>query len=148
MIREFVKEIVEKTEGMGFVQLFWFIFQNNVVTAFFGLILGLVLGLFPIFISMINGYVIGFVANISVSVAGFSSLWKLAPHGIFELPALIISLGLGLKLGSFIFAKSGKRKKKLKYDLKNSLRVFLFIVIPLLLIAGLIESWLILFLGG
>lgn len=147
MIREFVQEIVEKTEGMGFFQLFVFIFQNNVMTAFFGLLLGLVLGLFPLLLAMVNGYVLGFVANFSVSVAGISILFRLLPHGVFEIPALIISLGLGLKLGMFVFAKHGTRKQVLKYDLENSLRVFLFVVVPLLLIAGLIEAGLIILLS-
>ena len=146
MIQDFVQEIVEKTEGMGFLQLFLFIFQNNLMTAFFGLLLGIIFGLFPLFLAVLNGYVLGFVMNFSVGAGGFSILLRLLPHGIFEIPALIISLGLGLRLGSFVFAKKNK-KQVLKYNLENSLRVFLFVIIPLLLIAGIIETGLIFLLG-
>ena len=34
-----------------------------------------------------------------------SDLFRLLPHGIFELPAIFISLGLGLRFGMFIFQK-------------------------------------------
>ncbi len=130
---------------MSFLQLFVFILQNNLITAFFGLLLGVFLGLFPLLLTFLNGYVLGFVANLSVGIGGFSSLWRLVPHGIFELPALIISLGLGLKLGMFVFSKNPK--KQLVYDLENSLRVFLFVILPLLIVAGLIETGLLILLG-
>lgn len=147
MISEFIEQIIAKTEGMNFLQLLVFILQNNLMTAFFGLLLGVILGLLPLLLSFLNGYVLGFVANISIKAVGLSSLWRLFPHGIFELPALIISLGLGLKLGMFVFAKPGKRKSTLLYNLENSLRVFLFVIIPLLIIAAFIETILIFLLG-
>ena len=115
------------------------------MTAFLGLISGIFLGLFPLLLTFLNGYVLGFVMRLSVSAVGVGSLWRLVPHGIFELPALIISLGLGLKLGMFIFSK--KPIKQLKYDLDNSLRVFFFVIVPLLLIAGFIEAGLIILLS-
>jgi len=40
---------------------------------------------------------------LSVGIEGYGILWRLVPHGIFELPAVFISLGLGIKLGTFIF---------------------------------------------
>jgi len=144
-IEKFVKELIEKTEGMNFFQLLIFIFQNNLITAFIGMIFGLILGVFPLFTSVMNGYVLGFVSNKVVGVVGVGSLWKLIPHGIFEIPALIISLGLGLKLGMFIFAKD--KKKQVLYDLGNSLRVFLLVILPLLIIAAIIETGLMFLLG-
>jgi stage II sporulation protein M len=146
-IQQFIEDIIMKTEGLSSLQLFWFIFQNNVLTSFVGLFLGLFLGLIPLLVSFVNGYVLGFVSIVSIQNLGVLSLWKLIPHGIFELPALIISLALGLRLGSFILAESGKKMKTLKYNLKNSFRVFIFIIVPLLLIAGLIETALLFLLG-
>ena len=68
-------------------------------------------------------------------------LWRIFPHGIFELPAVFISLGLGLKLGTFIFQRN--KLKAFAEFFWNSLRVFLFIVLPLLIIAAIIEGSLI-----
>lgn len=141
-ILEIMEELMKRTEGMGFTQLLFFILENNFRVAFFGLLTGIVLGLIPLLLTFFNGYVIGFVSNMAVGQAGFIALINLVPHGIFEIPAIILSLGLGLKLGMFVFKKKG-RKKQFFYDLENSLRVFLFVILPLLIIAAVIESWLI-----
>jgi|WetSurMetagenome_2_1015567.scaffolds.fasta_scaffold112749_2 stage II sporulation protein M len=146
-INQFIKQIVAQTNGMNSIQLFIFILQNNVSAAFLGLVLGFFLGVMPIFYAAFNGYLIGFVANKVVAVSGGLVLLKLFPHGIFEIPALILSLGLGLRFGMFIFRKKGKRKKDFLYSLENSLRVFLYVIIPLLLIAAIIETGLIILFG-
>ena len=137
----FIQELLEKTQGMSATELISFIFINNLKSSFFGMTFGVVLGVFPILALIANGYVLGFVSSLTVSEYGVFSLWRLLPHGIFELPALFISLGLGLKLGSFVFQK--KKQESFRYFLLNSLRIFLFIVIPLLIIAGIIEGTLI-----
>jgi len=137
-IVEFIQELLEKTQAMSASELIGFIFLNNFQSSFFGMVFGVVLGIFPVLALMANGYILGFVSSLTVAESGIFSLWRLLPHGIFELPAIFISLGLGLKLGSFIFQK--KKQESFRNFLLNSLRVFLFIVIPLLIIAGIIEG--------
>ncbi len=140
-ILNFIKELIEKTSGMSKEELIRFIFLNNLQSSFLGMILGIFLGLFSIIMAVTNGYLLGFVASMSVENQGGLILLKLLPHGIFELPAIFISFGLGLKLGTFIFQK--KKLESFKKYFWNSLRVFLFIIIPLLIIAGIIEGSLI-----
>jgi len=130
-IFEFIQELLEKTQGMSTTKLIGFIFLNNFQSSFFGMVLGVV-------------YILGFVSSLTIVEQGAFSLWRILPHGIFELPAIFISLGLGLKLGSFVFEKN--KFETFKNFLRSSLRVFLFIVIPLLIIAGIIEGILISFL--
>jgi len=142
-ILTFIQELLEKTAGMNLSELTAFIFLNNIQSSFMGMIFGFFLGLFPLFAITSNGYLLGFVASISVDVGGIFVLWRLLPHGIFELSAIFISLGIGLKFGTFIFQKN-KSESFRKY-LWNSLRVYLFIVIPLLIIAAIIEGILIFF---
>lgn len=179
-ILEYIQELLKMTEGMSGEKLISFIFLNNLQSSFFGMIFGIALGIFSIITSVLNGYLLGFVSSIVAYEEGILILWRLLPHGIFELPALFLSTGLGLKLGlPFIyryFKYYWKRKNILallmgilflpfsiiltlisnknlrKYQLKdfpfrfnNSLRVFLFIVFPLLLIAAIIEGILISF---
>lgn len=140
-IFEFIKEITSITEGMSQGELIGFIFLNNIQSGFMGMILGVFFGIFSAATAAINGYLVGFVSVGAVEVAGIFVLWKLVPHGVFELPALFISVGLGLKLGTFFLEK--EKFKTLKNYLKESLRVFLFIIIPLLVIAAIIEGTLI-----
>lgn len=140
-ILKFIEELLEKTQNMSQSELAKFIFFNNVQSSFFGMIFGVLFGIFPLISAIVNGYLLGFVASLSVEYGGFLSLWRLFPHGIFEMPSVFISLGLGLKFGTFIFQKN-KAESFRKY-LWNSLRVFLFVVIPLLTIAAIIEGILI-----
>lgn len=144
-ILQFFEEILEKTKDMSQLELTGFIFLNNLKSSFFGMIFGILLGIYPIITAIANGYVVGFVSEMSVQKSGFLSLLGLLPHGIFELPALFISLGLGLKLGSFVFQK--KRRKAFNDYLSNSIRTFILIVIPLLIFAAIIEAGLIILLG-
>lgn len=137
-ILRFIQGLIEKTSGMSALELIKFLFVNNVQSGFYGLFFGVVLGIFPLIAAVANGYMLGFVASISVQSVGSLVLWGLLPHGIFELPAIFISLGLGLKLGMFIFHK--EKTLVFREYFKNSLRVFLLVVIPLLLIAGIIEG--------
>jgi len=102
-IMEFLKELLEKTKGMDCFEMIRFIFFNNIQSSFTGLIFGVVLGIFPLIATISNGYLLGFVGSMSVSELGIASLWKILPHGIFELPAIFIALGMGIKLGSFVF---------------------------------------------
>ncbi len=192
-ILELIKELLEKTQGMPQGELIGFIFLNNLLSSFWGIISGFFLGIFPLISTIANGYVLGFVSKLAVSANGFTSLLRLLPHGIFELPAIFISFGLGLKFGNefikkyfniknqkvriviiilsllisialilflyskpvllgaiqflillltFIFVFS---RKVLITELLNGARVFLTIVIPLLIIAGIIEGSLIFF---
>jgi stage II sporulation protein M len=141
LILEFVKDLIEKTQNMSQRELSIFIFLNNLQSSFFGMVFGIIFGIFSLFMILVNGYLLGFIALMSVRSQGVLSLWRIFPHGIFELPAVFISLGLGLKLGTFIFQK--KKLRSLRLYFYNSLRVFLFIVLPLLVVAAIIEGALI-----
>jgi stage II sporulation protein M len=145
-VLKIIEEIIKQTEGLGALELVRFIIFNNLKSSFLGLISGVLLGIIPFFIVVINGYVLGFVMEKSVSTEGVLILWRLFPHGIFEIPAVIISIGLGLKLGMFLFYKRRKKKEFWRW-INNSFKVFLLVVIPLLVIAGIIEGLLIWFIG-
>lgn len=140
-ILKFVEELLEQTKGMSHFEMINFIFLNNLQSSFFGMVYGAIFGVFPIIAAIVNGYLLGFISFKVVNVGGFLVLWRLFPHGIFELPAVFISLGMGLKLGTFIL-KDEKIESFKKFFL-NSLKVFLFIVLPLLIVAAIIEGSLI-----
>jgi len=140
-ILDYIKEVLTKTDGMSPTRIIIFIFINNIQSSFAGILFGFALGAFPFIVTLANGYVVGYVSSFAVSSSGILSLVSLLPHGIFELPAVFISFGMGIKFGTFIFYK-----EKAKYFNKffiNSLRVFIFVIIPLLTIAAIIEGSLI-----
>jgi stage II sporulation protein M len=137
----FIQELIEKTKDMSQTELISFIFTNNIQSSFFGMIFGIVLGIFPIITTIINGYLLGYIAAITTNTESILSLWRILPHGIFELPAVFISLGLGLKLSTFILQK--EKIKSLKIFFIKSIKTFILIIIPLLIIAAFIEGILI-----
>jgi len=141
---ELIKEVLEKISVMDKKELVFYIFLNNFQSSFLSMVFGIFFGVFPALALIFNGYLLGFVASNTVNSEGIFVLWRLLPHGIFELPAIFISLGLGLKLGTFIFKKN--IKKTFKNYFLNSLRIFLFVVVPLLILAAVIEGILIFYL--
>lgn len=138
-IMQMIEEMISEFIGIGIFETIIKIFFNNLVASFFAIIFGIIFGIFPIFAAMLNGYIVGFVANHVVKEKGLLVLWRLLPHGIFELPAIFISMGLGVWLGFSLF----QEKKKLKEKIINGLKTFVTIVIPLLIIAAIIEGILI-----
>ena len=108
-IRAFVENLIKQLENKTLIGVILFIFFNNLKSSFMGLIFGFILGVPSMIIVIFNGYLVGFISSVSVRSSGIFSLWKLFPHGIFELPAIFISLGLGVKIGSFIFQRQGKK---------------------------------------
>ena len=140
---KYIQELLGQTAGMNVFQLISFIFLNNSRSSLFGMLFGIALGIFPVFVALFNGYVLGFVSRRSVNAEGIFILWKLFPHGIFELPAVFLSLAMGVKLGTSLIDGKGKFKE----NFYSSLRVFISVVIPLLIIAATIEGTLIAVLG-
>jgi stage II sporulation protein M len=136
-----LRGIAEQARNLNGIDLIVFIFNNNIRSAFLGLVLGALLGVMPLANAVTNGAILGYVMKLAWNVSGINDFWRILPHGIFELPAIFISLGLGLKLGMFIFARN--KGKEFAYRLGNSLKAFIFIVIPLLVIAAVIEGMLI-----
>ncbi|MEK6741783.1 MAG: stage II sporulation protein M [Nanoarchaeota archaeon] len=145
VILKFIEDLIKTTEGMSWTELTNFILFNNLKSSFFGMALGVVFGIFSVLTTLANGYLLGFVSSRIVGTEGIAILWKLFPHGIFEIPAMLISVGLGLKLGTFIFKK--KKFESLKEYSWKSLKAFFFVVVPLLVVAALIEGTLIIFFG-
>ncbi len=136
-IDEVLRKIISQTIGLGPTEMIFFILQNNLQSAIISIILGSLFGIFPIINSFSNGVIIGYVMSLVYAEAGIWQFWRLLPHGIFELPAIFISFGIGMKLGFSIL------KKDFRKHLYNSANVALMIVIPLLIIAAFIEGLLI-----
>ncbi|MFH1327174.1 MAG: stage II sporulation protein M [archaeon] len=105
-ILNYIEDLLLRTEGMSGIQLVGFIFVNNLQSSLTGLIFGAIFGIFPLIAIVSNGYLLGFVAMLSVKSEGIGILWRILPHGIFELPAVFISLGFGLRIGDYLMRKS------------------------------------------
>lgn len=140
-IQELSENIKDFTQShpswLIFLVFFIVIFLNNAFTCFLEILLGPLLGIFPMFSAVINGGILGWFAQ----EEGLIVFLAILPHGVFEIPAFLLSAAIGLKLGREVFKRKGERH--LKKEFNDGLWVFLHLVLPLLLIAALIESALI-----
>ncbi len=122
------------------LQMGVFIFLNNTIKAFLFMSLGILLAIPTLIFIIVNGWVLGFVVALIYPEIGIGGLFKgLFFHGIFEISALLIASGIGIFLG----VESVKAKKNIiliKEKLLSAMTLFLYIIIPLLFIAALIET--------
>lgn len=92
----------------------------------------------------VNSLLLGFFAAYYVR-NGMSMLFYLAaiiPHGIFELPALVLSIALGLYLCKAVsnYAQNNV-KGTVSTAVMNIMRVFLLRAAPLFILASILESY-------
>ncbi|HHX23937.1 MAG TPA: stage II sporulation protein M [Thermoanaerobacterales bacterium] len=135
-------EIGEAMNNKSKLHITGLIFQNNIKALLVIIFGGIALGLIPVFSIFFNGFVIGIVMAFSLyqgkSITFF--LAGLIPHGILELPAVIMAGAFGLKTGiDIIFPGSKSRKELLQVNLKNSL-LSLGVFVPILFLAAAIEA--------
>lgn len=120
------------------------IFTNNTVNSFIAMLLGTLFGIWPVIFIMVNGFFIGVVVFSSVQEYGILVvLFALLPHGIIELPMIFISASMGLRLGVLAFQKIFIKEKEIrfKYELFSAIRFFVTVIVPLLFVAAIIETF-------
>lgn len=119
---------------------------NNIRVCFIALGVGIVPFLYlPILILIVNagviGAILGFFSLESISTLVKTVIFGILPHGIFELPAIFISLACGFLLCHTITKTILRRNTDMRVSdvLINSLMTVIFVCVPLMIVAGLIE---------
>lgn len=123
----------------------WAIFSNNIRALLLASLLGLFsFGSLALILLLIPMAIVGFFAGEMIPLGSDPLTFLTAfilPHGIVELPAAIIATAFALRLGASIIAPPPgvTAGENLLRALAELLKVFLFVVLPLLLIAAWIE---------
>ncbi|MFC2158465.1 stage II sporulation protein M [Acidobacteriota bacterium] len=129
--------------------LFLAVFINNLKASAFMVGLGLIPFLvLPAFGLLANGVGIGIVTSM-VQLKGQNVLMMLlvgiVPHGIIEIPAFVLSGSLGIymsiQFSKFILMGLRSETEPPLQLVKRILKTWLFVVVPLLSLAALIESY-------
>lgn len=124
------------------IEIMLIIFLNNAVKSLLSMVLGAGLGIIPIIFIGGNGIIVGLIVNEVLKERGIIYvLAALLPHGIIEVPMVLISAGLGLRLGYSMYISMKGEKKDMRYELTESLHVFMKIIMPLLFVAAMIETF-------
>jgi len=138
--------VADNYRGLAGGKLFFTLLLHNVMATIFVLITGVIVGIIPTFAIGANGFVLGVVYRQTAEMVGYSkAALKVLPHGVFELPALLIAASYGLWLGVTVVRKMrGKESTLLRFNIEHAFRRYFTIVFPLLIVAAGIETALIL----
>ncbi|HEY9824616.1 MAG TPA: stage II sporulation protein M [Stenomitos sp.] len=118
------------------------IMRNNIsvtISAFAG---GMSAGLWTVFLLWMNGLSIGAIATLVAKHNLAYPFWAFVlPHGSLELPAIFLAGGAGLMLGrALLFPGPYRRLERLKQLGGQAIQI-MFGVVPMLVIAGIIEGF-------
>jgi stage II sporulation protein M len=118
------------------------IFLKNLLASAMAMLLGLGLGLVPLMVVTSNGFLLGIVGYSAVQKAGMLFLLAgIMPHGIIELPVVLISIAIGFRLGYLLALTLAKEKADLSGETRMAIHILVRIVAPLLFLAAAIETF-------
>jgi stage II sporulation protein M len=118
------------------------IFLKNLLASAMAMLLGLGLGLIPLLVVTSNGFLLGIVGYAAVQKAGLLFLAAgILPHGIIELPVVLISIAIGFRLGYLLALTLAKEKADLSGETRMAVHFLWRWVVPLLFLAAAIETF-------
>lgn len=126
-------------EDLSLPMLFLFIFFNNLLKSFFWMVLGILFSAPALFFTILNGFLIGLVSyNIELERGLTFTLVALIPHGVIEIPTILLSSAAGVALGYHLINRF-RGRGSLRSELGKALRLFIWRIAPLLLLAAVVE---------
>jgi uncharacterized membrane protein SpoIIM required for sporulation len=130
--------IAERFRGRSASTTIVMIFFRNVSSVVISILLGAFWGIVPLTAAIINGALVGIVISYGMKTGLMAVLGSLLPHGIFELPAIFLSWGMGLWLGAWPFRMD--KHEKFCERMKGALQALFTFIVPLLMIAAVVEG--------
>lgn len=130
----------EGFQGYNPLKLFILIFLNNSVTSLAVILLGVIFAIFPVLVSARNGLLIGIASFQAIKSKGLAFfLMRIMPHGVIEAPMILLSTAIGIKIGHEFYKKVGGSENQIKEGVRKGLKVYVFLILPLLILAAFIE---------
>jgi stage II sporulation protein M len=118
------------------------IFKNNVRNSLLALVLGSGLGIVPFIVAAANGLVLGMLTDfVSRQQGALFVLAAIIPHGIIEVPMVLISVGIGFRLGHVVYMFLNGARNDIKQEIIQGIWFYVRWVVPLLFVAAFIESY-------
>jgi len=126
-------------------KMFFVILLNNSAKSFVVLLAGILFGFVPLIAVATNGYILGVACLFASGEVGYVKAAKaVLPHGVLEIPAILLTAAYGLWLG-VTFAKRARRRDLAGFgdQVIHGISMFFKVAFPLFIIAALIEMFLI-----
>lgn len=120
-----------------------FIMQNNIRIAVMAFAGGMAFGVYTVYITLYNGFMLGALAAVFALKKHFLSFWAMIlPHGVIELTAICLASAAGFSLArAILFPGEYRRSDSVKLQGSKSLQLIIGTIV-LLIVAGLIEGFL------
>lgn len=136
-------EFAKMFMGLPKLQLALAIFFNNGFKTLAIVILGIAGGVLPVFSLLMNGFAIGVLLYLTAQSKGaLVAALAVLPHGVLELPAVLIGSAMGLRLGVCAVGRwLGRSWTPIGEEFKRAMLGFFVVVIPVLLFAAFIEAF-------
>lgn len=143
-----MSRIITPIRGLPSPVLLVVIFLNNALKALLAIILGFLFGIVPLVFAAGNGYLLGLLISLSHSRMGLGDIaMRILPHGIIEIPTFLAAGGFGLWLGVKFLGKI-RRGTAFRPFLAAALHWFIRCLVPLILLAALVETFITPYLAG
>jgi stage II sporulation protein M len=118
------------------------IFLKNLLASATAMLLGLGLGLLPLMVVTSNGFLLGIVGYGAIQKVGWLYLAAgILPHGIIELPVVLVSIAIGFRLGHLLALSILREKADLSGEIRIAIHFLIRWVAPLLFLAAAIETF-------
>jgi Uncharacterized membrane protein len=126
--------------GLSPPMMMGFIFLNNLFASTIAMLLGIGFGIVPALVAVLNGVVLGVIGYHAIETIGMTYLVAaILPHGIIELPTVLICIGVGFRLGHIFLLTLLGRDVDLGGEVRSALRLLRWVVLFLFL-AAVIET--------
>jgi len=126
--------------GLSPLMMMGFIFLNNLFASTIAMLLGIGFGIVPALAAVLNGMVLGVIGYHAIETIGVMYLVAaILPHGIIELPTILICIGVGFRLGHLLLLTLLGRAVDLGGEVRFALCLLRWVVLFLFL-AAVIET--------
>jgi stage II sporulation protein M len=126
-----------------FLGLLSAISMNNITASLIFIISGLIIGIPPLLFIAFNGFFVGWIVySVSREMGLGFVVATMLPHGIIEIPTITFSAAMGMGLGYQLIHQL-RKKGGIKEYLLDSANLFIKRIVPFLLVAAIIETYLI-----
>ena len=140
IMEAYLESLPPGIEEYSLLQFLMFIIGNNVFNGFLWIILGYVFSFPSLYLNALNGFVIGSLSRTLILESSLSFvLVGLLPHGIVEVPTLLLCSAMGMGLGYSLINRL-RGRGSLRVELMKAMRLFITRILPLIILAALIEA--------
>ncbi len=129
------------TGNFSHSMVFVFIFLNNILKSLFVILFGFFFAIVPIVFIYTNGELIGLIVGVFQQEKSLLMIvLGLLPHGILEIPAMILATSYGIWLGNCFYRRL-KYKEAFRINFSFAMKKFVKVIFPLLFLAALVETF-------